>query len=100
MVDNLGMAYGLTHQYDEALHTFEYGLSKNSTYPLFYFSLACTYAEIGDLDKALAKLGKAYQYQANILPGEKFPNPATDDSFKRYWDDPKFREFLKRMESN
>jgi hypothetical protein len=46
-----------------------------------------------------SNLEKSYQYKANILPGEKFPNPATDDSFKRCRDDPRFQAFLKAVES-
>src|SRR5436309_11307625 len=52
LVDNLGMAYGITGDLQKAKETFDYGLSKDPTYPLFYYNLACTYAEMDDAAKA------------------------------------------------
>src|SRR5438552_6590426 len=83
LIDNLGMSYGITGDLQEAKETFDYGVSKDPTYPLFYYNLACTYAEMNDAAKAGSYLKKAFDYKANALPGETMPDPRTDDSFKK-----------------
>jgi len=83
LVDNLGMSYGITGDLQKAKETFEYGVSKDPTYPLFHYNLACTYAEMGDAAEAGNFLKKAFEYKANFLPGESMPDPRKDDSFKK-----------------
>jgi len=94
LVDNLGMAYGITGDLDNAQAVFEYGLTKDSTYPLFYYNLACTWAERNDMEKAMTYLEKAFSYKANVIPGEQMPDPRKDDSFQRFMKNDKFREFV------
>lgn len=98
LVDNLGVSYGLTGNLKRAQETFEYGITKDPTYPLFHYNLACTFAERDDLDHALGELGLAYQYKQNMLPGEEFPDLRTDDSFQRYLKNRRFLDFLKSVE--
>ena len=59
LIDNLGMSYGITRDLQEAKETFNYGVSKDPTYPLFYYNLACTYAEMNDVANASSYLKKA-----------------------------------------
>ena len=93
LVDNLGMSYGITGDLQKAKGTFEYGVSKDPTYPLFHYNLACTYAEMGDAAEAGNFLKKAFEYKANFLPGESMPDPRKDDSFKKLMKNNKeFRE--------
>jgi len=92
LVDNLGMAYGLTGNLKMAERIFQYGIDKDPTYPLFYYSLACTYAEANDLDRALLNLAKAGEYKSNMIPGEKWPELATDPSFERFRENKRFIE--------
>ena len=93
LVDNLGMSYGITGDLQKAKGTFEYGVSKDPTYPLFHYNLACTYAEMGDAAEAGNFLKKAFEYKANFLPGESMPDPRKDDSFKKLMKkDKEFRE--------
>jgi tetratricopeptide (TPR) repeat protein len=98
LVENLGVSYGLTGDRKRAQETFEYGVSRDFTYPMFHYNLACTFAEKDDLDHALAELGLAYKYKQNMIAGEEFPDPRTDDSFQRYLKNPRFLEFLKSVE--
>lgn len=91
LVDNLGMAYGITGDLRNAEATFRYGLSQDPTYPMFFYNMACVYGEKNDLDNALLNLRQAYQYRANSIPGEGLPDPRTDDSFKRFTGNPKFQ---------
>jgi hypothetical protein len=83
LIDNLGMSYGITGDLQKAKETFDYGVSKDPTYPIFYYNLACTYAEMGDATEAEDYLKKAFENKANVLPGEGMPDPRKDDSFKK-----------------
>jgi tetratricopeptide (TPR) repeat protein len=97
LVDNLGMSYGITGDLQKAKETLEYGVSKDLTYPLFYYNLACTYAEMNDVTNASSYLKKAFAYKANTLPGESMPDPRTDDSFKKLMKSKEFRELVRSL---
>ncbi|SRR5258706_7751137 len=94
LVDNLGMAYGITGNLKSAEDVLQYGISKDPTYPMFYYNLACTYAERNDLDNTIKYLKTAFEYKQNMLPGEQIPNPAKDDSFQRFMQNEKFRKLI------
>jgi tetratricopeptide (TPR) repeat protein len=97
LVDNLGMAYGITGDLKRAKEVFEYGLTKDNAYPLFHYNLACTYAEMGDEDKAIEYLKSAFKYKENMIEGEQMPDPASDDSFQRFMKDEKFLRVLREI---
>jgi len=97
LVDNLGMAYGISGDLARAKETFEYGLSVEPAYPMFYYNMACTYAEMGQLDTALESLRKAYEHRGNMIAGERLPDPSRDSSFKRFVNDPKFQVAVKEL---
>jgi tetratricopeptide (TPR) repeat protein len=97
LIDNLGMSYGMTGDLQNAKETFEYGIAKDSTYPLFYYNLACTYAEMGKADDASQNLRKAFEYKANVLAGETMPDPRTDGSFKKLMEDREFRQLTETL---
>ena len=97
LVDNLGMAYGMSGEMSKAKATFEYGAQENPTYPMFHYNLACTDSELGDLGAALEQLKLAFQNRSYSDPGEGIPDPAKDDSFKRYLSDPRFAKLTKEL---
>ena len=99
LVDNLGMAYGITGDLDKAKETFEYGISKDPDYPMFYYNLACTYGEKKDMDKAIEYLKLAFERRENMIEGERMPNPATDSSFKHFMQNEKFKAALAELKS-
>lgn len=99
LVDNLGMAYGITGDLDHAETTFNYGLSKDSTYPMFYYNLACTFAERNKMDRTMDFLKKAFSYKANVIPGEQMPDPHVDDSFQRFMKNAEFRQLVDSLTS-
>jgi tetratricopeptide (TPR) repeat protein len=99
LIDNLGMAYGITGDLPAAKATFEYGLSKDAAYPMFYYNLACTYAEMEDLDGTLANLRLAFKYRDNMMAGEQFPDPAQDSSFQRFLKNERFVALLRESNS-
>lgn len=97
LVDNLGMSYGITGDLKVAKQTFEYGISEDPEYPMFYYNMACTYGEMDNMDKAIEFLRLAFARKDNMISGEKFPDPATDSSFARFADNEKFIAALKEM---
>ena len=97
LVDNLGMSYGITGNLKKAKEIFEYGISKDPDYPLFYYNMACTYGEMKDMDKAIEYLKLAFARKKNIIEGEDMPDPATDSSFERFMKNQKFLEALKEI---
>ncbi|HVZ42042.1 MAG TPA: hypothetical protein VHI13_22375 [Candidatus Kapabacteria bacterium] len=99
LVDNLGMAQALTGNLEAARTTFSYGVSRDSTYPMFHYNLACTHAELGDMATCIANLRQAFHYRNNMLNGERLPDPRDDSSFKRYLSNDTFMKALKEMES-
>ena len=97
VVDQLGMSYGLSGDAVKAKDLFERAIKLDPEYPMFYYNLACASAEMGNREEALRNLRLAYQYKANMLPGETFPDPKTDSSFKKYLKDKQFRAELDKM---
>lgn len=95
LVDNLGMSYGISGNLKKAKEIFEYGISKDADYPLFYYNMACTYGEMDDVDKAIEYLKLAFDRKDNLIRGEEMPDPATDSSFERFMKNEKFLKALK-----
>jgi tetratricopeptide (TPR) repeat protein len=100
LVDNLGMAYGITGDLRRSEETFNYGLSKDPDYPMFYYNLACVNAERNDMDKTIDNLKKAFELKANAIPGEGMPDPRHDDSFQRFMSNDHFRKFADSLYSS
>ena len=84
LIDQLGMAYGLSGDLEMARAPLESAIQKTPEYPLNYYNLACAFAEEDDENKALANLSLAFQHKDNVLKGEKMPDPRTDSSFEKY----------------
>lgn len=99
LVDNLGMAYGITGDIKSSFAVFDYGISVEPTYPLFYYNMACGYGELGDEDNAIKWLRPAFKHKANMLMGTRFPNPETDSSFAKFRDSDKFKKAIAEMKS-
>jgi hypothetical protein len=97
LVDNLGMAYGITEDLDHSEAIYQYGISKDPEYPGLYYGLACVFAERGDMDKTMEYLRKSFSLKANVIPGESMPDPAKDDSFQRFMSIQKFRDFVNSL---
>jgi tetratricopeptide (TPR) repeat protein len=99
LVDNLGMAYGITGDIKSSFAVFEYGISVEPTYPLFYYNMACGYGELGDEDNAIKWLRLAFKNKANMIAGERFPNPETDSSFAKFRESEKFQKAIAEIRS-
>ncbi|MFX1236836.1 MAG: tetratricopeptide repeat protein [Promethearchaeota archaeon] len=97
VIDNLGMAYGISGDLEMAKKTFELGLSIDPEYPMFYYNLACTYAEMNDLKNTISNLQMCYKYKDNMFGGEVLPDPRTDDSFERFLNNKKFQKVINKF---
>jgi tetratricopeptide (TPR) repeat protein len=97
LIDNLGMAYGMSHDLEKAKSTFQFGISQDPAYPMFHYNLACTFAESNDLDSALADLKTAFANRRNGIPGEGMPDPAKDDSFQKFVGDAQFVSLVRQV---
>jgi tetratricopeptide (TPR) repeat protein len=64
LIDNLAMAYGITGKLTAADEVLKYGLSKDPTYPMFYFITADLYADRNDLTNTMKYLRLALRYKA------------------------------------
>jgi len=84
------MAYGITGDLKSAEEVFLYGFQRIHTYPMFYYNMACTYAERNDLINTIKYLKTAFEYKPNIIPGEQMPDPSKDDSFQRFMQNEEF----------
>lgn len=98
LIDQLGMSYGISGDLAKSKEVFEYGISKDPDYPLFYYNIACGYGEQNDKVNAIAFLKKAFERKANVVAGEKMPDPLTDDSFKKFASDHEFVKEVKAMQ--
>ena len=92
LIDNLGMAYGMTGNLEKSRRTLEYGISNDPTFPIYYYNLACTYAEMNDSKLAIQNLKTAGEYKNNMIPGEQRPDPFKDPSFRYLLKNKKFIE--------
>jgi tetratricopeptide (TPR) repeat protein len=98
LVDNLGMSYGISGNLRQAKATFEYGLTQDPEYPMFFYNLACSYGEMDKMNDALTQLRLAYKYKANMIAGEMLPDPLKDDSFRNFVDKEEFVKAVREMQ--
>lgn len=96
LIDNLGMAYGIAGDYSNSERVFLFGITVDPQYPMFYYNLACCYAEKGDTEKFLLNLENSLKYRKNMIKGEKFPDPEKDNSFKNYINNERFKALVKK----
>jgi tetratricopeptide (TPR) repeat protein len=81
LIDNLATAYPVPAEIKKAREVLEFGISKEPSYPMFYYNIAVGYAEVGDEANAVKYLRLAAKNKANMIEGETFPDPAADTAF-------------------
>jgi tetratricopeptide (TPR) repeat protein len=99
LTDQAGMAYGMSGNLEKARALFEYAKKSDPEYPMYYYNLACADAEEKNIGAARIHLQQAFARKANVVPGEKMPDPTLDDSFLPYKDQKDFWAFLKQLKS-
>ncbi len=98
--DQAGMAYGVSGDLGEARRIFVEGVVTDPDYPLNYYNLACADAGEHKLADARLHLKQAFDRKANVLPGERMPDPTQDDSFLPYKSDKDFWSYLEMLHGN
>ncbi|THI82934.1 MAG: tetratricopeptide repeat protein [Nitrospira sp. CG24A] len=95
LIDHLGMAYVMTGRLKEARALFEQGIQADPAYPIFHYNLACTFAELNELDHAMQSLKIAFRHRKNLNPGDKgMPDPRQNSSFERFMKHETFRNLV------
>lgn len=95
LVDNLGEAYGISGDLKRAKATYAYGLEKDPKYWLFHYDMACTYAEMNDVDHAIFHIKRAFEYKEKSM---KIADPWTDRSFQGLMNNDKFVNALREID--
>ena len=98
IVDNLGMSYGVSGQLESSVKVYEDAILLDDEYPMFYYSLACGYAELLNIEEAIANLDKAWSHKDKMIAGETLPNPMYDSSFSKHKENEKFLAWLKEKD--
>ena len=89
------MAYGMTGRLKEAKALFEQGIQADPAYPIFHYNLACTFAEMNELDHTIQSLKTAFRHRKNLNPGDKgMPDPRQSVSFQRFMKNDTFRNLV------
>ena len=91
----LGIAYSFCGRLNEAREIFESALLKDPEYPLFHYNLACVFALQNKPSVMLEQLKLAKQFRSNLEPDVPLSNPANNSSFKRFLENPEFKEVCK-----
>jgi tetratricopeptide (TPR) repeat protein len=99
VTDQAGMAYGMSGDLQKARSIFQKAIAEDPDYPLYYYNLACADAEEKDLVGAQKYLREAFDRKANVIAGEKMPDPATDESFLPYRDNKTFWRFVEGLQA-
>jgi tetratricopeptide (TPR) repeat protein len=97
LVDQAGMAYGMSGEVGKARATFEKAVAEVPDYPLYYYNLACADAEENKLADARLHLQQAFARKANLIAGETMPEPTKDGSFLPHRDNQDFWTFLQSL---
>jgi tetratricopeptide (TPR) repeat protein len=100
LIDQAGMAYGISGDVAKARTIFESAIVEDPDYPLYYYNLACADAEEKKLSDARLHLQQAFARKANVIAGESMPDPTRDDSFQPYRDNKDFWKFLENLQAN
>ncbi len=96
LTDQAGMSYGISGDIAKARAIFNHAVEKDPDYPMY--NLACADAEEKKLSDAQIRLQQAFARKANLLPGEKMPDPTKDDSFVPYRNNKGFWAFLSSLQ--
>ena len=93
---NMGMALGMSGQVDAARKLFMDAVKKYSQLSIEYYNLACADAEQAT-PQSSHHLQKAFDRKANVISGERLPDPAKDVSILKLKGDKPFWTFVETL---
>ena len=82
---------------EKARTIFERAIKKDPDYALYYFTVACCHAELGELDAALANLKLGFVAGRICFPVRPIQTPAPMTPSRSFLGDPKFEAAMKEM---
>lgn len=95
--DQLGVIYGMSGKFDRSIALYRKAIAHDPDYPPYYYNLACSYSESGNLEQAIVNLQEAYKRKDKWPQYQSFPDPRKDDSFKNWLNEERFVAALKDM---
>ena len=96
LVSNLIDSLAHLGETERAKQAMDYAVERDPAYSRFQLALARYYARVGDLDKTIAYLEKAYREDA-AGQTPPLPDPKDDPAFERFRKDEKFRQAVKAL---
>lgn len=96
LVDQLAVSYSLMGNQQEAKTVLGDGLKEDPAYPMFHYNMACAYAAEGNLADTLIHLEEAFKNRGNMIKGEKFPDLANNNAFRKYLTTTEFQDLMAR----
>jgi hypothetical protein len=97
LVAKLADASGAGGDSARAREVLEYGAGEEPSNRFFLMGLARLYASLGDADKTLDALGKAFAAMRRDNPSASLPDLKNDPAFKRFMQDERFSKAVKEM---
>jgi hypothetical protein len=94
IIDQLIMSLGMSGDLKNSRAVAANAITKDPDYPLNYYNLACADAEEGKAADAKIHLQQAFDRRANVISGEKLPDPSKDDSILKLKSDRTFWAFV------
>jgi tetratricopeptide (TPR) repeat protein len=95
--DNVVIALGMRGDITQARRYAEHGIKTDPGYPINYYNLACADAEEGKASDAKVHLQQAFDRKANVIAGEKMPDPTKDDSIMKLKTNREFWAFVESL---
>ena len=74
-IDQAAMASGISGDIQKARMLLNAAVQADPAYPLNYYNLACADADEGNAADAKLHLQQAFDWKANVIPGENLPDP-------------------------
>jgi hypothetical protein len=98
--DQLVMSLGMSGDLKNSRGVAEMAIAADPDYPINYYNLACADAEQGNATDAKLHLQRAFDRRANVLKGEKMPDPTKDDSILKLKKNKAFWGFVLTLPKN
>jgi tetratricopeptide (TPR) repeat protein len=95
--DQIVIALGSSGRLEQSRRYAEHAIKLDPDYPLNYYNLACADAEQGNAKDARIHLQQAFDRKANVISGEKLPDPTQDDSILKLKKNKEFWAFVQTL---
>ncbi len=98
LVDNLANSYRFTQNPAKSKEVLDYGLTQDTSYPLFHYDMACYWGGQGNMDNALSELRLAFKNQGHLSTSDQLSDPLQDNCFGKFLKNKKFTSAVQQMQ--